>query len=92
MPVWEIEYSDEVKFYFLDNDPYTFALLVRIEELRYAADAIPPEGCTPLPGEPNHYLWLVLEHVVAYEKQGTTTLKIWVVKPLDDLLSLLTPD
>ena len=44
-PIWAIEYEEEVKFYFLDNDPYSFPLLVRLEELRYEADGVPPEGC-----------------------------------------------
>ena len=83
MPLWEVEYANEVRNYFLDNDPYSFDLLVRIEELRYSPDAIPPEGCTPLTEEPNNYLWLVLNHVVVYEKVGTNLLKIWAVKPLE---------
>ena len=68
IPLWAIEYEEEVKSYFLDNDPYTFPLLIRIEELRYEADAVLPEGCTPLADEPNTYWWQVLDHDVLYEK------------------------
>ncbi len=82
MPLWEIEYGRQVSNYFFDNDPYTFPLLVRIEELRYIPDAVPPEGCTPIPGELGSFMWLVLDHVVAYEKVGTTRLIVWAVKPL----------
>ncbi|MEZ4731407.1 MAG: hypothetical protein R3E79_30175 [Caldilineaceae bacterium] len=84
-PLWAIEYEEEVKFYFLDNDPYSFSLLIRIEELRYEPDAVPPEGCTPLIDEPNTYWWQVLDHDVLYEKIEETnppTLRILVIKPL----------
>ena len=40
--MWGIEYSDEAKYCFINNDPYTFDLLVKIEELRYSIDGIPP--------------------------------------------------
>ena len=43
--MWEIEYNEEVKFYFLDNYPYTFDLLVEIERLRHIPDAIPAQRC-----------------------------------------------
>lgn len=85
MPLWAIEYEEEVKSYFLDNDPYSFPLLIRIEELRYESDAVPPEGCTPLTDEPNLYWWQVLDHDVLYEKIEETTpptLRILVIKPL----------
>lgn len=84
-PLWAIEYEEEVKFYFLDNDPYSFPLLIRIEELRYEPDGIPPEGCRPFADEPNTYWWQVLDHDVLYEKVEETnppTLRILVVKPL----------
>ena len=66
--MWEIEYSDEAKYYFIDNDPYTFDLLVKIEELRYTADGIPPAGCTMV--EPGLYLWEVLNHLVYYRRRA----------------------
>ena len=86
VPIWAIEYEEEDKFYFLDNDPYSFPLLVRLEELRYEADGVPPEGCNSLPDEPNVYWWQVLDHDVLYEKLPETqppTLRILVVKPFD---------
>ena len=76
--MWAIRYSDEVKFYFLDNGDLVFDLLVKIEELRYIPEGIPPEGCTPL--DPNFYAWEVLRHVVIYEQQDGV-LVIQVVKP-----------
>jgi hypothetical protein len=78
--MWAIEYSDEVKLYFIDNGDLVFALLVRIEELRYLSDAIPPEGCTQL--EPNVFMWDVLHHTVVYRK-SEQTLVIAIVKPID---------
>jgi hypothetical protein len=89
MPLWEIEYDRQVSNYFFDNDPYTFPLLARIEELRITPNAVPPEGCTPLPGEPGSFMWLVLGHVVVYEKIGTTRLIVWAVKPLSEPKSIL---
>jgi len=76
--MWAIRYSDEVKFYFLDNGDLVFDLLVKIEELRYIPEGIPPEGATQL--EPNFYAWEVLRHIVIYEQQGNV-LVIEVVKP-----------
>ena len=32
--MWEIDYTEEVKFYFIDNGDLVFDLLVRIEELK----------------------------------------------------------
>ena len=37
--MWEIEYTEEVKFYFIDNGALVFDLLIKIEELRYTAKA-----------------------------------------------------
>jgi hypothetical protein len=78
--MWALEYSEEVKSYFVDNYPYTFALLVKIEELKFLPDANPEEEYTQL--EPNFYRWTVLDHHVLYEKQGKR-LYIWVVKPIE---------
>ena len=78
--MWQIDYSEEVKSYFLDNYPYTFDVLVKIEELKFLPNAIPQDGCTQL--EPNFYHWTVLDHLVLYEKKGQM-LYIWVVKPIE---------
>ncbi|NJN83086.1 MAG: hypothetical protein HC802_12915 [Caldilineaceae bacterium] len=43
MPLWEIEYSAEVKNYFIDSGAYTGNLLGEIERLRYAPDGLPAE-------------------------------------------------
>lgn len=78
--MWELDYTEEVKLYFLDNYPYTFDLLVRIEELKFSPDAKPPEGCMHVP--PNFYFWRVLDHLVIYRKLiESNTLEILVVKP-----------
>ncbi len=78
--MWEIEYKDEVWHYFFDNDPYAFNLLIRIEELKYTPDAMPPEGCTQI--EPDLYCWQVEDHLVYY---GVAERKITivVVKPIE---------
>ncbi len=57
--MWTLEYSNEAKFYFIDNGDYVFDLLVKIEELKFFPDAMPPEGCTPLDDKPNTYKWAV---------------------------------
>ena len=79
--MWEIEYRDEIKFYFIDNDPYTFALLIKIEELRYYPDAIPPEGCTLV--DDGLFWWETIEHIVIYERVETEKRIIVItIKPL----------
>ena len=65
-------------FCFHSDFSIVFDLLVKIEELRYTPDGIPPEGATQL--EPNFYAWEVLRHVVIYEQQDGV-LVIQVVKP-----------
>jgi hypothetical protein len=77
--MWEIEYSNEVKFYFIDNSDLVFDLLVRIEELRYTTDGIPTEGCAQL--DPGYYWWEVLRHIVVYRIVTKNRLEILKVKP-----------
>ncbi len=77
--MWDIEYSNEVKFYLLDNYPYTFDLHVRIETLRYEPDGFPPEGVTPAP-VPGTFGWVVLGHLVVYRQVGNL-LRILYIKP-----------
>jgi len=84
--MWTLNYSEEVKTYFVDNEPYCFPLLVRIEELKFDPDAMPAEGMTPMDdsNEPDLYFWLVLEHVVMLRKiDEEKSLYIIVVKPLE---------
>lgn len=78
--MWEIEYSQEVRFHFLDNHPYTFELLVKIEELRHIPEGVPPENHIEL--EPGYHLWTVLDHQVLYERDEKR-LTVWAVKPLE---------
>lgn len=80
--MWELEYSEEVKLYFVDNGDLVFDVLVKIEELKFLQDAIAADA-TPLQAEVNTYRWLILGHWVVYEKleRQPPTLKIWVVKP-----------
>lgn len=79
--MWEIDYTEEVKLYFVDNGDLVFDVLVRIEELKFIDDAIPPEGSIQL--EPTIYLWEVLNHVVIYRKtEAARKLLISVVKPI----------
>jgi hypothetical protein len=79
--VWKLEYTDEVKHYFVDNGDLVFDVLVKIEELKFTADGAPPEGCTQI--EPNIYLWEVLRHWVIYQRTtATRTLRIAAIKPV----------
>lgn len=80
--MWEIEYTEEVKFYFLDNGTLVFDLLVKLEELRYITSGIPPEGYTQL--EPGVYIWEVLKHAVLYQrKEAEHKLRIATIKRLE---------
>ena len=79
--MWNIEYSNEVKFYFIDNHPYTFALLIKIEELRHQPDAIPQEGCTQI--EDGLLWWETLEHIVVYERlEKERRINVATIKPM----------
>lgn len=78
MPLWEIEYSAEVRNYFIDSGAYTGNLLGEIERLRYAPDGLPTENYTEIEG---HIIGGVLRHWVFYLKRERTFL-ITVVKPL----------
>ncbi len=84
--MWVTEYSDEAKFYFLDNDPYTFPLLIRIEELKHLPNTTPPEGWIEI-DEPNQleiYLWEVLSHLFVVRKHiREQIIYIVAVKPLE---------
>lgn len=78
--MWEIDYAEEVKLYFVDNGDLVFDVLVKIEELKFFDDAIPPEGAIEI--EPNLYLWKVLAHSILYRRiVATRNLMIAVVKP-----------
>ncbi len=80
--MWEIEYTEEVKFYFIDNGALVFDLLIKIEELRYIPSGIPAEGCTQL--EPSIYIWEVLRHAIIYQrKEPEHKLRIATIKPLE---------
>lgn len=79
--MWEIDYTEEVKFYFIDNGDLVFDLLVRIEELKYAPDGLPDGEWIEL--EPEIFLWSVLRHFVVYQRsKAERKLRIAVVKPM----------
>lgn len=84
-PFWDIEYSLEARNYLYDSHPYTEAVLIAIEELRFYKDAIPPDGCTQL--EPGVYLCELMRHLVVYrrfpEAKPKPLLWISMVKPPD---------
>ncbi len=84
-PLWDIEYSLEARNYLYDSYPYTEAILIAIEELRFLKDAIPAQGCTQL--ELGVYMCEMLRHVVVYRRildvQPKPMLWIGVVKPLE---------
>lgn len=77
----QIEYSEEAKFYFLDNYPYTFDLLIRIEELKFMGEQILPEHCVEL--AENYYWWEILGHAVVFEQVDAETLYVISIKPLE---------
>ena len=77
----QIEYSEEAKFYFLDNYPYTFDLLIRIEELKFIENHSLPNSCVEL--APNYYWWEILGHAIVFEQLDAQTLYILSIKPLE---------
>lgn len=77
----QIEYSEEARSYFLDNYPYTFNLLVRIEELKFTGDHILPHNCVRL--DSTYYWWETLDHAVIFEQIDTDTLYVVSIKPLE---------
>lgn len=80
LPLWEIEYSDEVKFYFIDSGAYTGNLLGEIERLRFSLNGRPETNYAEV--EPGHVVWEILGHLVFYwQREGK--LLISVVKPLE---------
>ncbi|MCX6049390.1 MAG: hypothetical protein NT075_30185 [Chloroflexi bacterium] len=80
--MWEIDYSNEAKFYFIDNGKHVFDLLVKISELAHMPEGIPPEGCTQ--ETPGRYWWEVLRHIVIYRRlPAEKKLEILIVKPME---------
>lgn len=80
--MWEIDYSSEAKFYFIDNGDLVFNLLVKISELAHTPDGIPSEGCTQ--EAPGRYWWEVLQHIVIYRRiANEKKLEILIVKPME---------
>lgn len=77
----QIEYSEEARSYFLDNYPYTFNLLVRIEELKFTGDRILPDNYVRLGS--TYYWWEILDHAVIFEQVDTDTLYVVSIKPLE---------
>lgn len=77
----QIEYSEEARSYFLDNYPYTFNLLVRVEELKFKEDGILPDNYVRLGS--NYYWWETLDHAVIFEQVDADTLYVVSIKPLE---------
>jgi hypothetical protein len=77
-PLWKIEFEEEVKFYFLDNDPYTFELLAELYRLTYYTD--PLEGCREQADSPGIFALAVLEHTVLFSFNDGV-IRVLVVKP-----------
>jgi hypothetical protein len=79
--MWTLDYTEEVKLYFLDNGNLVFNLLVKIEELKFMPEGIPAEGCTQI--EEGLLWWEVLRHIVIYERiVEEKQLIITAVKPM----------
>ena len=64
--MWQLDYTREMRNYFIDNDPYTFNLLIKIEELKFTPEGIPAEGCTQI--EDGLLWWETLNHAVIYAR------------------------
>lgn len=80
--MWALDYSEEVKVYFLDNYPYTFDLVVKIEELKFTEDGLPDEGYSL--AETGYYWWEVLDHFVIYRiRPEIKLIRIFAIKPAE---------
>jgi len=79
--MWQLDYTREARNYFLDNDPYSFSLLIKIEELKFTLDGIPVEGCTQI--EDGLLWWETLSHAVIYARlPAENRLVISAIKPI----------
>ncbi|MCX6050796.1 MAG: hypothetical protein NT075_37380 [Chloroflexi bacterium] len=79
--MWQLDYTPAARNYFLDNDPYSFDLLIKIEELKFTSTGIPAEGCTQI--EDGLLWWETLNHAVIYERlEEENQLVISAIKPL----------
>ncbi len=79
--MWGIEYSDEVKAYFLDNGDLAFGLLRQLAELMITPDGLPPEGYTKTPE--GLIRWETPRAIIFYERiEQDKRLIIAVVKPM----------
>jgi hypothetical protein len=75
---WLLDFTDEVKFYFIDSGAYTGNLLGEIHLLAYAND--PREGCTEMPDEPGVWMLAMMDHKVYFTFEKGL-IRIIVVKP-----------
>jgi hypothetical protein len=67
-PLWEIDFSDEARGYFLDNDPYTFELLAQLFRLTYYTD--PLTGTSELSDDPGTYALPTMNHTILFTFTG----------------------
>jgi hypothetical protein len=76
----EIEYSDEVKAYFLDSGDLAFGLLRQFAELMITPNGLPLEGYTKTPE--GLIRWETPQSIVFYERiEQEKRLIIAVIKP-----------
>jgi hypothetical protein len=79
--MWSLDYSDEVKLYFLDNGSFAFGLLRQLAELMISSDGLPPDNYR----ETKNGLirWETLDHLVFYKRMvDEKRLIIAVIKPI----------
>jgi hypothetical protein len=79
--MWSIDYSDEVKTYFLDNGLLVFGLLRQFAELMISSDGLPAGNYR----ETKNGLirWEILDHIVFYKRMvDEKRLIIAVIKPI----------
>ncbi len=80
--MWTLDYTDEVKYYFVDNGDFVFDLLVQIEILKFIDSGVPSEDCVQI--DSNIFRWKVLGHYVFYERnEFLHRLRIAVLKPIE---------
>ncbi|CAN5779364.1 hypothetical protein BH10CHL1_BH10CHL1_47850 [soil metagenome] len=79
--MWTLKYTQEAQSYFIDNDPYTFQVLVKCEELKHYHGGIPETGCTQI--DDGLLWWEVLDQAVIFERiEAKQQIIIVAIKPI----------
>lgn len=80
--MWKIEYSKEVRNYIYDSYPYTAAIWQMLKTLRTTPNGLPADPYDEIETEPSTIKWIVLDHLIIYERHpAQQLLYFFVLKP-----------